>query len=582
MPVSLIGTFAVMALLGFTLNNLTLFGLVLAIGIVVDDAIVVLENIERLMATGLDARSATIQAMDEITGPVLAITLVLCAVFVPVCFLPGITGQFFRQFAVTIAVSTVISALNALTMTPSRAVMIFKGQESGVRSQESGVKGHETGHVAHKREALPWWIFGIFGGVLTVWLLPQLPFKPADVLRLPPSWLEFPTDPEALSEMPQSLYWTILGVHFLPGLLAGLLVGWVVIRPVNAILGLLFRAFNRFFDWLTLGYTSVVGVFLKVSIIVMMLIYAGLLGLTGWQFATAPIGFVPQQDKGYLILTVQLQDAASVERTEKTLAFINRLILKDQDNPNPDIPGVAHTIAVSGQSIILNATAPNLGSMYVLLKDFQDRPSADAIAAKLLQRCQEKVKGALISVYGGPPIDGLGTTGGFKLILEDRTNRDPPDQLQSVSGKIVQEGNSADSGLQGLVNCYRADTPWLYLDIDRDRCLGLGIQLSDVFSSLQVYLGSYYVNNFNQFGRTWQVNVQADPGFRNHVHDIRKLQVRNGQGEMIPLASILSIRNQGGPVSLNCSHSMYSAAAITSSQAPGEVAPDGRRTRWPR
>jgi len=220
-PVSLIGTFAIMTLFGFTLNNLTLFGLVLAIGIVVDDAIVVLENIERLMATGLDARAATIQAMDEITGPILAITLVLCAVFVPVCFLPGITGQFFRQFAVTIAVSTVISAINALTMTPSRAVVIFKAKE---------------GHEHHKREALPWWIFGILGGALTLWLWPRLPFRPADILHLPASWLELPADAQKLNEMPAWRYWMISALHFLPGLLAGLVIGWFVIRPVNAVL----------------------------------------------------------------------------------------------------------------------------------------------------------------------------------------------------------------------------------------------------------------------------------------------------------------------------------------------------------
>ncbi len=551
-PVSLIGTFAVMTMLGFTLNNLTLFGLVLAIGIVVDDAIVVLENIERLMATGLDARSATIQAMDEITGPVLAITLVLCAVFVPVCFLPGITGQFFRQFAVTIAVSTCISAINALTMTPSRAVMIFKGEGPG----------HH-----HKKEALPWWIFGVFGGVATVWFWSVLPFKPAELLHIPAQWLELPTEPEALNEMEPGRYYTVRGLQALPGVLVGLVAGWIVIRPVNAFLGGLFRTFNGFFDWLTIGYTGVVGAFLKVSG-VMMLIYVGLLALTGWQFATAPTGFVPQQDKGYLILTVQLQDAASVERTERALAFINGLILKDRDNPNPNIPGVAHTIAVSGQSVILNATAPNLGSMYVLLKEFQDRPSASVIAEKLRQRCQEEVKGALVSVYGGPPIDGLGTTGGFKLIIKDRTNRDPPDQLQSIGTQIVQEGNAPDSGLQGLVNSSRADTPWLYLDIDRDRCLALGVQPTDVFSSLQVYLGSYYVNNFNQFGRTWQVNVQADADFRSQVHDVRKLQVRNSQGEMIPMASLLSIRNQGGPVSL-MRYNMYSATAVTGNAAPG-------------
>jgi len=553
-PVSLIGTFAVMAMLGFTLNNLTLFGLVLAIGIVVDDAIVVLENIERLMATGLDARSATIKAMDEITGPILAITLVLCAVFVPVCFLPGITGQFFRQFAVTIAVSTVISAINALTMTPSRAVVIFKAKEG-------------AGHEHHKREALPWWIFGVFGGVLTLWFWPLVPSRPSDWLGLPASWLELPTDPETLNEMEAWRYWSISGLHFLPGLLAGLVVGWFVIRPVNAILGWLFRGFNRFFDWLTAGYAGVVGLFLKVSL-VMMLIYGGLLGLTGWQFVIAPTGFVPQQDKGYLILTVQLQDAASVERTERTLAKINRLILKDKDNPNPDVPGIDHTIAVSGQSVILNATAPNLGSMYVLLKEFQDRPSASVIAEKLRKRCQEEVEGALVSVYGGPPIDGLGTTGGFKLIIKDRTNRDPPDQLQEVSRQIVEKGNSTKNLLKDLVNSSRADTPWLYLDVDRDQCLALGVQLSDVFSSLQVYLGSYYVNNFNQFGRTWQVNVQADPAFRNRVHDIRRLQVRNSQGQMIPLASLLSIRGQGGPVSL-MRYNMYSATAITGNAAPG-------------
>jgi multidrug efflux pump len=552
-PVSLIGTFAVMALLGFTLNNLTLFGLVLAIGIVVDDAIVVLENIERLMATGLDARAATIKAMEEITGPILAITLVLCAVFVPVCFLPGITGQFFRQFAVTIAVSTVISAINALTMTPSRAVVIFKAEE-----------GHAHGH---KREALPWWIFGILGGVLTLWLWPLLPFRPADVLGLPAEWLELPTDPETLHEMETWRYWAVLGVHFLPGLLVGLVVGWLVIRPVNAGLGAFFRAFNRLFDRLTAGYGRVVGLLLGGSLVVMA-VYAGLLGLTGWQFATAPTGFVPQQDKGYLILTVQLQDAAALQRTERAMARINRLLLKDRDQPHPEIPGVANTIAVSGQSVILNATAPNLGSMYIILKEFGDRPDADFIAQRLQERCQREVPGALVAVYGGPPIDGLGTTGGFKLIIKDRSNSDKPDQLERVSKRITARGNNDKEVLRDLVNSARADTPWLYLHIDRDQCLALGVQVSDVFNTLQVYLGSYYVNNFNQFGRTWQVNVQADPTFRNRVRDIRRLQVRNQAGQMIPLASLLRIQNQSGPVSL-MRYNMYSATAITGNPAPG-------------
>jgi multidrug efflux pump len=361
-------------------------------------------------------------------------------------------------------------------------------------------------------------------------------------------------------------YWTIIALHFLPGMLAGLVVGWFVIRPMNAVLGWLFRAFNRFFDRLTAGYAGIVGGLLRLSLIV-MLVYGGLLVLTGWQFANAPVGFVPQQDKGYLILTVQLQDAASVERTTRTLAKINRLILKDRDNPNPDIPGVDHTIAVSGQSVILDATAPNLGSMYVLLKEFQDRPSAAVIAERLQTRCREEVHGALVSVYGGPPIDGLGTTGGFKLIIKDRTNRDPPDQLQEISRQIVEQGNNTNV-LKDLVNSSRADTPWLYLDIDRDQCLALGVQLSDVFSSLQVYMGSYYVNNFNQFGRTWQVNVQADPTVRAHVHDLRRFQVRNAQGQMVPLASVLTMRGQGGPVSL-MRYNMYSATAVTGNAAPG-------------
>src|SRR5580693_2018401 len=280
-PVSLIGTFAVMALLGFTLNNLTLFGLVLAIGIVVDDAIVVLENIERLIATGMDARSATIQAMEEITGPILAITLVLGSVFIPVCFLGGITGQFFRQFAVTIAVSTIISAINALTMTPSRAVVIFKAEKGG---------------AGHHREALPWWFFGIVGGVLTVWLWPYLPFL--KLLQLPelpsgeeisqmPDWLYrvFPLDATTLptslteDEVPDWLYWTMTAIHFLPGLLIGLAAGWFLIKPVNVALGWFFRAFNRLFDHLTILYGRVVGWFLKLSVVV-ILAYGGMLLLT--------------------------------------------------------------------------------------------------------------------------------------------------------------------------------------------------------------------------------------------------------------------------------------------------------------
>ncbi len=567
-PVSLIGTFAVMALLGFTLNNLTLFGLVLAIGIVVDDAIVVLENIERLIATGLDPRSATIQAMEEITGPILAITLVLSSVFIPVCFLGGITGQFFRQFAVTIAVSTIISAVNALTMTPSRAVVIFKSEKAG---------------AVHHREALPWWIFGILGGVFTVWLWPRLGFlKLLDLPELPtgeevsqmPDWLYrfFPLDAATLppqltlDEIPSWLHWTVTAVHFLPGLLIGLVAGWYLIKPVNAALGWFFRAFNRVFEGLTSLYGRAVGFILSFSVVV-ILAYGGMLLLTGWQFATAPVGFVPQQDKGYLILTVQLQDAASLERTDQVMAQLDQLVRGQTDGGALE-RGVWKTLAVSGQSLITNASAPNLGSMYVLLKNFEDRPglSADEVRAELLDRCQKKLPEALLAVFGGPAIDGLGTTGGFKLIIENRGNL-APGELDKITSSIIDVGNNSGV-VQDLFSTSRADTPWLNLDLDRSKCLALGVQVTDVFNTLQVYLGSYYVNNFNQFGRTWQVNVQADANFRDQAHDIKKLQVRNQQGQMIPLGSLLTIHGESGPVAV-MRYNMYSAAAILGNTAPG-------------
>jgi multidrug efflux pump subunit AcrB len=538
-PVSLIGTFAVMAAMGFTLNNLTLFGLVLAIGIVVDDAIVVLENIERLIATGLDARSATIQAMDEITGPILAITLVLSAVFIPCCFLGGITGQFFRQFAVTIAVSTIISAINALTMTPSRAVVIFRTEE-----------GHGPGKH-YKREALPWWIFSLLG-LITVWLGPGLI---AGLFGLPQ-----PT-PEEAADMPWWQSYGLWCIYFFPGMLVGLVVGWFLIRPVNAVLGMFFRAFNRGFDQATAIYGGLVGNVLRISGIV-VLIYGGLLVLTFWQFTTAPTGFIPQQDKGYLILVVQLPDAASIARTEAVMARVEKLAR--------DTPGVKHTLGISGTSLILNANASNLGSMYVILDAFENRRgpdlTADAIAKKLQAACQQHVPEAMVSTFGGPPVDGLGTTGGFKIIIEDRGSSGL-DDLQGVADKIVARGNDTP-GLTDLGHSLRANTPWLLLEIDRTKALALGVSISDIFTTLQVYLGSYYVNNFNEFGRTWQVNVQADQQFRNRPSDIRQLQVRNNLNQMVQLGTLLDVRDSSGPVMV-MRYNMYSAVAITGNAAPG-------------
>jgi multidrug efflux pump len=540
-PVSLIGTFAVMAAMHFTLNNLTLFGLVLAIGIVVDDAIVVLENIERLIATGLDARTATIKAMEEITGPVLAITLVLASVFIPCCFLGGVTGQFFRQFAVTIAVSTIISAINAITMTPSRAVLIFQTEGDG--------KGHE-----HRREALPWWIFGIVGGVFSVLYGPELL---AGYIHLPPNLVT-----EDGAAQPGWGPWLLVTtIYFTPGALLGGLLGLILIRPVNRVLGLLFRWFNVAFDRMTLFYGALVGRMLRFSVVVLV-IYAGLLVLTYTEFNRTPTGFIPQQDKGYLLLNVQLPDSASVERTQRIMARIESLARQT--------PGVAHTVGVSGTSLILNANAPNLGSLYIMLKPFDERHSeamsAGEIGNVIQERCRDEVRGGVVSVFGAPPIDGLGTTGGFTLIVEDRGNSGL-DQLQRFSDKIVARGKKSE-GLQGLFNSSGANTPWLYLDIDRTKCMTMGVAVSDVFAALQVYMGSYYVNNYNQFGRTWQVNVQADPSHRYDVTDIKQLQVRNNQGQMVRLGSLMDVRDTGGPVMV-MRYNMYSAAAITGDAAPG-------------
>ena len=534
-PVSLIGTFAVMAAMGFSLNNLTLFGLVLAIGIVVDDAIVVLENIERLIATGLDARTATIKAMEEITGPILAITLVLSSVFIPCCFLGGITGQFFRQFAVTIAVSTIISAINAMTMTPSRAVLIFRTEE---------------GEHGHRREALPWWFFAIIGGLLTVRWGVDLPL-------IGPALTAFGTE----RVDPAWRWWTLTAAYFVPGMIVGGIVGRIIIRPVNAVLGWLFRGFNALFDRVTVIYGWAVGKILRISVVV-LLAYGALLFLTGWVFNNAPSGFIPQQDKGYLLLNVQLPDSASVERTGRAMARIEALAL--------ETPGVAHTVGVSGQSLLLRANAPNLGSLYVMLKEFDHRRgpklTADAIAADLKERCQRAVRGAVVTVFGAPPIDGLGTTGGFKLIIEDRGNIGL-ETLQRMSDQIVARGNNTP-GLLGLFHSSRVNTPWLYLEIDRDKCMTLGVPVSELFNTLQIYLGSYYVNNFNEFGRTWQVNVQADQNFRDQVPAILQLQVRNTQRQMIRLATLMEIRSTSGPVMVE-RYNMYSSAAITGNAMPG-------------
>jgi multidrug efflux pump len=539
-PVSLIGTFGAMAALGFTLNNLTLFGLVLAIGIVVDDAIVVLENTERMIAKGYDARTATIKAMEEITGPIIAITLALSSVFVPCCFLGGITGQFFRQFAVTIAVSTIISAVNALTMTPSRAVLIFKTEE--------GAHGHEF-----KREALPWWIFGIFGGLLTVRYGPQYLAG-----WFGPLGQSIGTGAEGSAS---ELTWTATAVYFSPGLVAGLVVGWLIIRPVNAVLGWLFRGFNGFFDWMTGVYGWTVGKSLRISMIV-LLIYGGLVVLTYDVFRKAPLGFIPEQDQGRLILSVQLPDSASLQRTQDAMALVEEITRKT--------PGVAHTIALSGMSFLLQANASNFGSMFVVLDPFDERQSpelyAEGIMARLRKEYKRKVKDANIAVRNSSAIPGLGTAGGYKLIIEDRGGRGLKD-LQRETDKLVTTLKN-EPRLATASSEFRSQTPQLFLDIDRTKAESLGLSFDDVNQTLSMYLGSLYINSYNQFGRHWQVTIQLEGDYRNRVEDINLLQVRNKWGQMVPLGTLVHAREVGGPISVT-RYNLYTAAQVTGGLAPG-------------
>jgi multidrug efflux pump len=559
-PVSLVGTFAVMALLGFNLNNLTLFGLVLAIGIVVDDAIVVLENIERLMATGLNAHDATIQAMAEITGPIIAITLVLISVFLPAAFLPGISGQFYRQFALTIAASMIISAINAMTLTPSRAVAIFKTEE-----------GHGGGHE-HQREALPWWIFAVVGGLVTASLL-----KP-----LVAPQMGLPLHEEEAVGIPKWLPYAVFTVGFLPGMLAGGVVGWFIIKPVNFVLGRFFKAFNRLFDLITAAYGRTMASVVRVSLMV-LLIYGGLLYLTYHTMARAPTDFIPMQDQGYLLVNVQLPDSASVQRTQEVMVRVQRIALGDDTGkykgPKPaawdkhyeGIPGIAHTVSIAGQSFLQNANGSNFGSCFLTLESFEHRKGIDAqyddtIATKVRKLFKDEIEDAVITVFRAPPIQGLGNAGGFKMQIQQRGFVNLL-ELQETTDDFIA-ATRKDPRLVGVFTLFRAQTPQLYVDINRTKCEQLGLDFNDVFNTLQVYMGSAYVNLFNRFGRTWQVNLMADQKFRTDPGYIRELKVRNKEGKMVPLGTVAAVRPVSGPVMV-MRYNMYASAAVVGNTAPG-------------
>jgi multidrug efflux pump len=489
-PVAIIGTFAVMAAVGFSLNNISLFGLVLAIGIVVDDAIVVVENVERWLARGESSREAARKAMDEVTGPVIAVALVLCAVFVPCAFISGITGQFFRQFAVTISVSTVFSAINSLTLSPALAAILL--QPHGASQPVGSDRIHAVGARSDPINRVT-------------------------------------TDP---------LTW-----------LLNLLLGWF------------FRLFNWGFGAGTAGYGWVVGRLLRGSVLV-LLAYAGLLVLTGWVFQAAPTGFVPAQDQGRIICNIQLPDSASLQRTQEAMAKIEAIARR--------APGVAHTITISGISFVLQADSPNFASMFVVLDPFDKRQSPDlkdtAIMAGLRSAWAREVKDAQVVAFGAPAIPGLSVAGGFKLMVEDRGGLGV-DALQAQTDALVGKLR-AQPGLTGASTQFRSRTPQLFADIDRVKVASLGVSLQDVNDTLGMYLGSLYVTSFNEFGRYWQVTIQAEGKYRDRVQDINQLQVRNKWGQMVLLGSLVNVREIGGPVYVT-RYNLYTAAPITGNVAPG-------------
>lgn len=469
-PVSLIGTFAVMHLFGFSLNALSLFGLVLAIGIVVDDAIVVVENVERNIALGKSPVEATRQAMKEVTGPIVATALVLCAVFVPTAFISGLTGQFYQQFALTIAISTVISAINSLTLSPALAAVLLKD------------------HHAPK---------------------------------------------DGFSRLLDKLFG-----------------GW------------LFGPFNRMFDRASHGYVGTVRRVLRGSSIA-MLVYGGLLVLGYLGFSSTPAGFVPQQDKQYLVAFAQLPDAATLDRTEEVIKRMSEIAGKH--------PGVENTIAFPGLSINGFTNSPNSGIVFVALKDFEQRKdpslSAGAIAAELNGQFAG-IQEAYLAIFPPPPVQGLGTIGGFRLQIQDRGNLGYEElyvQTQNILNKARQ---LPELNPMSVFTSYQVNVPQVDAAIDREKAKTHGVAISDIFDTLQVYLGSLYANDFNRFGRTYQVNVQADQQFRLEPEQIGQLKVRNNRGEMVPLSTFVKVDDSAGPDRV-MHYNGFLTAEINGAAAPG-------------
>jgi multidrug efflux pump len=468
-PVSVIGTFGVMYISGFSINALSLFGLVLAIGIVVDDAIVVVENVERNIEAGLSAKEASYRAMSEVSEPIIAIALTLSAVFVPLAFVSGLTGMFFKQFALTIAFSTVISAFNSLTLSPALAAMLLKSH-------------------GEKKDFFQ--------------------------------------------------------------------------KTIDFLFGWFFRPFNWVFKRGSSAYGSgVTGVLQRKTI--MLVIYAALIGTALYLFHIVPAGFVPPQDKQYLVSFAQLPAAATLDRTEEVIRKMSEIALKD--------PNVESAVAFPGLSINGFTNSSNAGIVFVTLKPFDQRRRADQRADAIAHKLQGEygaIQDAFIAILSPPPVQGIGTTGGFKLQLEDRAALGTQALNDALGAFMAKASQNPALNPMAMYSGFLINVPQLYADVDRTRAQQLGVSIPDVFDTLQIYLGSLYVNDFNKFGRTYQVMVQADAPFRAHAEDIGLLKARNNKGEMVPLSSLLHMTQSYGPERA-MRYNGFATADVNGAAAPG-------------
>src|SRR5881398_3161542 len=466
-PVSLIGTFAAMKGFGFSINNLSLFGIVLAIGIVVDDAIVVVEAIEHHIEDGLSPRDAARKAMTEVGGALVAIALVLCSVFIPTAFISGITGTFFRQFALTIAVSTAISALNSLTLSPALAALLL---------QPRGAK--------------------------------------KDLFQ----------------------------------------------RILDGLLGWLFKGFNRAFAWSSNAYGNTVARLVRLAVVILF-IYAGLLGLTGLGFKVVPGGFLPTQDRGYAVVFAQLPDASSLDRTQAVVDKISKIAL--------ETPGVLNTVEFAGFNLF-GGNQPNTAAVFLAFKEFSERNTRDqgmpAILTKINARVRAEIPEALVIAFPPPPVAGIGNAGGYKLFIQDRGNAGL-DELQTQAFAMMIKANQTP-GLANNLTTFRANVPQLWLDVDRVKAKSMNVPLSNIFGTLQTYLGSTYVNDLTLFGRTYRVTAQADSQFRLSADDIRLLKTRNNSGGIVPLGSLATVKEVSGADKIT-RYNMFTAADLSGQPAPG-------------